>query len=163
MEYSKVESCHCNGEVKELELFCQGCEGLDRDPTLVRGCCAQYVLGEHGDVFDLLHGGPEDALLEVHLNAEVLTHMGGRSVVALGGVDVEAQILHDGEVSSLRRMVSLKPFAKTTKGRSLIIVRMRRRRSYFFFAFAERFGRRPGRAIITSGTRSLLTNTSEIF
>ena len=65
-------------------------------PTFVRGCRAQYALGEHGDVFDLLDGGPKDALLEVRLHAKVLAHLGGR-VVALGVVDVEAENVHESE------------------------------------------------------------------
>ena len=66
------------------------------------------------------------------------------------------------KVSFLRRMVSAKPFAKTvkssSKGRRHVSVSMRRRRSHFFFAFAERLGRRPRRAV-ASGSRSFLTNT----
>ena len=65
--------------------------------SYVRNIChALYVLSEHGDVLELLDKGPKDALLEVHIHAEVLAHLGSR-VVALGGVDVGAGIVHEGD------------------------------------------------------------------
>jgi len=52
--------------------------------------------GEHGGILEVLDGSTEDALLEVHLHAEVLAHLGG-CVVALGGVDVEAETVYERE------------------------------------------------------------------
>jgi len=55
----------------------------------MHGLCKNLVtsVGEHGNVFEFLEWGPEDALIEVHLRVNVLTHLGGY-VVALGRVDL---------------------------------------------------------------------------
>jgi hypothetical protein len=62
MKISKVEPRHENNEVQDLRFSCKGREGLVRNPMLVYGGRAQYVLGEYGNVFEFLDGGPEDAL-----------------------------------------------------------------------------------------------------
>jgi hypothetical protein len=135
VEFSKINTCHWDGEVHELRLSCKRCEGLDRYPTLVWGCRTHQVSGEHGNVSDFFDGGPEDALLEAHFHAEVLAHLSG-CVVALDTWYVRPRLFTRAKISSFWRLVSSKPFAKTakssTKERSRIPVSKRRRRSHFF-------------------------------